>query len=89
MLTTFRIDGANCSICFNDAVDELKRTEGVFDVKGSMAGPCIDITHDDSVDADDLASIVRSHVHGVAMYANEIRMIPLEPFVTHCACGHA
>ena len=87
MLTTLRIDGANCSFCFNDALDELKRTHGVLGVKGSMAG-CIDITHDDSVDADDLASVVRSHVHGIAMYANEIRMVPLEPLVTHRFCSH-
>lgn len=88
MHTTLRVEGANCSFCFNDALDELKRTNGVLDVHGSIAGPCIDITHDDSVDTHQLASVIRSHVHGIEMYANEIRMIPLEPSTTHSSCNH-
>lgn len=33
---------------------------------------------------DELAAIARAHAHGIEMYANEIRMIPLEP----TACSH-
>ncbi len=89
MHTLVRIDGANCSFCFNEALAELKRTAGVLDVHGSFSKPSIDITHDDAVDTETLISIVRNRIHGIAMYANEIRMIPLEPTTTtEPVCNH-
>lgn len=87
--TSLRIEGANCSFCFNEAIDEVARTGGVLKVHGSIAGPTIEITHDNTVDAATLTSIVRNHVHGIEMYANEIRMIPLAPAATAPACTHS
>jgi copper chaperone CopZ len=88
MHTTLRIEGANCSFCFNEAVDELQRTKGVTAVVGSIAGPCIDITHDAAIDAETLTAVVRNHVRAVEMFANEVRMVPLEPSAAPCSCSH-
>jgi copper chaperone CopZ len=85
MHTTLHIDGANCSICFNEALQDLAQIEGVGAVQGSFAGSCIEIEHDDDVPVDVLAATIRDHVHGIAMYANEVRMVPLDPVSAPCA----
>ncbi len=46
MQTSLRIEGANCSACFNETLDALTPIDGVRSVQGSFAGPCIDIDHD-------------------------------------------
>jgi copper chaperone CopZ len=87
MQTMLRIDGANCSTCFNQAVDDLARLDGVRHVHGSVAGPCIEVDHD--VDIETITAVIRNRLHGVEMYANEVRMVPLEPVViSSCACSH-
>jgi hypothetical protein len=86
MQTVLRIDGANCPICFNETLDDLARIEGVRDVHGSVAGSCLEIDHDD-VALDVITNVVRDRLHGVAMFANEIRMVPLDP-VTISTCPH-
>lgn len=87
--TTLRVEGANCSFCFNAAIDEIGRTDGVFEVHGSMAAPSIEIAHDHTVSVEALSQIVRDRVHGVEMFANEIRMVPLHPTAAQPECGHA
>ena len=77
--TTLRIDGANCSACFNDVLESLRQAAGVRHVTGSISESFIEIDHADDVGLDDLADIARPHAHGIEMYANEIRMVPLEP----------
>ena len=47
MHTTVHIDGANCSICFDEALDGLGQLAGVTAVHGSIAGSCIEVDHDD------------------------------------------
>lgn len=84
--TTLRIDGANCSACFNDVLESLRQAAGVRNVKGSISESLIEIDHADDVSLDDLADIARPHAHGIEMYANEIRMVPLEP--TPCDHQH-
>ena len=77
--TTLRIDGANCSACFNDVLESLRQAAGVQHVTGSISESFIEIDHADDVGLDHLADIARPHAHGIEMYANEIRMVPLEP----------
>jgi regulator of cell morphogenesis and NO signaling len=85
MQTTLRIDGANCPTCFNETLEDLARLDGVRSVHGSFAGPCIEVTHDVALDA--ITDAIRNRLHGIEMFANEIRMVPLEP-VTTSTCAH-
>jgi copper chaperone CopZ len=86
METKLRIDGANCSTCFNQTLDDLARLDGVRRVHGSLAGPCIEVDHD--VPLETLAAVIANRLHGVEMFANEVRMIPVEPVVvSSCACS--
>ena len=86
MQTSVRIDGANCPTCFNETLDALAHLDGVRHVHGSFAGPCLEIDHDISLETID--SIIRGHLHGVEMFANEIRMVPLEPAPLTTTCAH-
>lgn len=84
MHTTLRIDGANCASCFNDVLDSLRQAAGVRHIDGSITESWIEIDHNDDVGLDELVDIVRPHARGIEMYANEIRMIPLNP----TPCNH-
>ena len=77
MQTSVRIDGANCPTCFNETIDALAHLDGVHRVHGSFAGPCLEIDHD--IPLETINSTIRGRLHGVEMFANEIRMVPLEP----------
>jgi copper chaperone CopZ len=88
MHTILRLEGANCSSCFNDVLDSLRQASGVQRVDGSMVGSSIEIDHSDDLGVCELVAIVRPHAHGIAMYANEIEMIPLEPTPTSTSCQH-
>lgn len=85
MQTSVRIEGANCPECFNATLDDLARLDGVRHVHGSFAGPCIEIDHDVVFEVIDRT--IRNRLHGVEMYANEIRMVPLEP-TSVVTCPH-
>jgi regulator of cell morphogenesis and NO signaling len=87
MQTTLHIEGANCSICFNETLDDLGRIAGVTGVHGSIARSCIEVDHDD-VALDVLTASVRDHLHGVEMFSNEIRMVPLDPVAIATPCIH-
>ncbi len=86
MLTMLRIDGANCPSCFNETLDDLARLDGVRSVHGSLAGPCIEVDHD--VDVETITDAIRNRLHGVEMFANEIRMVPVEPVATSTCTHH-
>ena len=86
MKTSLQIDGANCPTCFNETLDDLAHIDGVRTVHGSLAGPCIEIDHDD-VALNVIAGAIRNRLHGVEMFSNEIRMVPLDP-VTISTCAH-
>lgn|GEM_PF-591933 len=85
--TSLRIDGANCPTCFNETLDGLTRVEGVRSVHGSLAGPCIEVDHDD-VALDAIIGTIRNRLHGIEMFANEVRMVPLEPTAIVTSCSH-
>jgi regulator of cell morphogenesis and NO signaling len=86
MQTSVRIDGANCPTCFNETLDALARLNGVRRVHGSFAGPCIEVDHD--IPLETIDATIRSRLHGVEMFANEIRMVPLEPAPLSTTCAH-
>jgi regulator of cell morphogenesis and NO signaling len=86
MHTSLRIDGANCPTCFNETLDALIHLDGVHTVRGSFAGPCIEVDHDARLDA--ITATIRSRLHGIEMFANEVRMVPVEPVSLATACAH-
>jgi regulator of cell morphogenesis and NO signaling len=86
MQTSLRIDGANCPTCFNDTLDDLARLDGVRSVHGSVAGPCIEVDHDVAIEV--ITAAVRNRLHGIEMFSNEIRMVPLEPVAMSEVCTH-
>ncbi|WP_116995829.1 iron-sulfur cluster repair di-iron protein [Desertimonas flava] len=86
MQTSVRIDGANCPMCFNETLEALARVDGVRRVHGSFDGPCLEIDHD--VPLETIHRTIREHLHAVEMFANEIRMVPLEPTPLSTTCAH-
>ena len=84
MQTTLRIDGANCPTCFNETLDDLTRLDGVRSVQGSVAGPCIEIDH--QVEIEVITAAIRNRLHGIEMFANEIRMVSVEPVLLSTTC---
>jgi regulator of cell morphogenesis and NO signaling len=86
MQTTLRIDGANCPTCFNETLDDLTQLDGVRSVHGSVAGPCIEIDHEVALEV--ITAAIRNRLHGIEMFANEIRMVPLEPVLMSTTCTH-
>lgn len=88
MHTSLRIDGANCPTCFNETIDDLDRLDGVRAVHGSLAGPCIEVDYD-GVTLDEIAGTIRNRLHGIEMFANEVRMVGLEPVaISATTCPH-
>jgi regulator of cell morphogenesis and NO signaling len=85
MHTSLHVDGANCPICYDQTLDALGHLDGVRAVRGSIAGPCIEIEHDEGV-ADSIVTVVRDRLHGVELFANEIRMMPIEPVAMSAPC---
>lgn len=86
MQTSLRIDGANCPTCFNETLERLAHLDGVQRVHGSFAGPCIEVDHDAPLET--ITDTIRDHLHGIEMFANEVRMVPLEPESLQVTCAH-
>ena len=86
MQTSLRIDGANCPNCFDQTLDDLAELDGVRAVHGSFAGPCIEVDHD--VELETITAAIRNRLHGIEMFANEVRMVPLEPVIMSTTCSH-
>ncbi len=87
MQTSLRIDGANCPTCFNETLEHLAHVDGVRAVHGSLAGPCIEVDHAD-IALDTIIAAIQNHLHGIEMFANEVRMVPLEPAAIVTQCRH-
>jgi regulator of cell morphogenesis and NO signaling len=86
MQTSLRIDGANCSTCFNETLEALTGIDGVRAVHGSVVGPCIEIDHD-GITLDVITATIRTHLHGIEVFSNETRMVPLEPVEITAECA--
>lgn len=86
MLTSLRVEGANCPDCFNETLAGLADLDGVIAVHGSIDGSRIEIDHDVALDA--LIALVGTHLHGVEMFANEIQMVPVHAVASATNCDH-
>lgn len=87
MKTELRVDGADCSFCWNDVIEKLRKLDGVNNVSGSITAGCIAIEHND-IDPAALVAMVHTSLHGIAMSANEIVMSSIDPVVAILHCTH-
>ena len=87
MKTELRIEGADCPMCFNRALDVLRATPGIGDVVASRVGGCVAIEHT-GIDPAELVTILRTHLHGVEMAGGEIVMVSVDPLVANLHCDH-
>lgn len=87
MKTQLRVEGANCPLCLNDMIDQLRQVDGVRSVDSSISNGCIAIDHDD-LHLETLVGMVHSSLHGVAMSSNEIVMSSIDPVVAVLHCTH-
>jgi regulator of cell morphogenesis and NO signaling len=87
-VTEIKIAGANCPVCLNDALDQLRSLDGVTSVHSSMTGECIQVVHR-HVDLAVLLGTVRATVHGIDTSSYEYQMVEIdvEPVVIHCTHG--
>lgn len=81
-----RVPGANCPWCFNDAIDKIRQTAGVTEVRASIHDDCIEIQHQD-VPTALLVSTLRTYLHGSDNSSHECQMIAIEPELVPPACG--
>ena len=86
--TEITVVGANCSWCFNETLDSLRREPGVVQATGSMTGQCLKIDHNNGVDVDRLMILVRQHLHGVGRSSADYVMVEVEPRVAELHCSH-
>jgi copper chaperone CopZ len=87
MHTDLRVEGANCSLCFNDIIERLRAVDGITSVDSSITAGCIAIDHDDLIRAD-VIDMIGASLHGVAMASNEIVMTEVNPSISVIQCTH-
>jgi len=81
--TEIRVPGANCTLCFNDAIDKLRHTEGVTAVRASILSECVELQHLD-VPTTVLIDTLQTYLHGSEDSSHECQMVPIEPqLITH------
>lgn len=85
MLTKLQIEGANCSACLNDIVDQLRTVDGVNTVDSSIGDGCIAVDHDE-LTASDLIAWIGGSLHSVGVASNEIVMDSVVPTISVLPC---
>lgn len=88
MRTTLQVDGANCSLCLNQIVDQLRLLDGINSINTSITAGCIAVDHDDLVESD-LVLLIGASLHGIGMASNEIVMTDISPVISVLHCNHA
>lgn len=86
--TEILLDGANCSLCFNDTSDALLAQTGVVAVNGSIGAQCFRIDHDDGIADDRLLAIVAEHLHADDVSSAEHKMVAVDARVAGLHCAH-
>lgn len=76
--TEIRVPGANCSWCFNEAIERLRSLTGVASVRASILHECIEVQHHD-VSTAELVDTLRTHLHGTDDTSHECQMVGIEP----------
>lgn len=87
MRTELRVEGANCPVCLDSALDALREVDGINSVSASIRGGCVAVEHD-GVDADDMTSILHRALRGVSLSGTEIVMSRVDPAVVALHCHH-
>ena len=86
-ITEIVVDGANCPFCLNDTLEKLRSHPGVVDARLSATDHCIRVEHEGS-DSQPYVDVVRSTLHGIAKYGNELVMVEVDPEVASLHCTH-
>jgi copper chaperone CopZ len=86
MQTDVRVDGANCSLCLNAVIDQLRSINGVNSVDSSITEGCVAIDHD--LIESDLLDLIGTSLHGVGMASNEVVMTTITPTISAQHCTH-
>lgn len=82
------VPGANCSSCFNEAMDKVRGLDGVTDVRASISSECIAVQHD-GLPLALLVNTLRTYLHGADDSSHECQMVAVEPDVVTMECGCA
>ena len=85
--TEIIINGANCPFCLNDTLEKLRSQPGVVDARLSATDHCLRVEHEGS-DSRPYVDVVRSTLHGIATYGNELVMVEVDPEVASLHCTH-
>lgn len=85
--TEIVINGANCAFCLNDTLEKLRAQPGVVDAQLSATDHCLRVEHEGS-DLKPYLDVVRSTLHGVVKYGNELMMVEVDPEVARRHCTH-
>ncbi len=86
--TEILLDGANCSLCFNETVRSLQAQPGVVAVNGSIGAQCFRVDHDGGVADDRLLAIVTEHLHADDVSSSEHNMVAVDAKIAQLGCGH-
>lgn len=86
--TEIQLDGANCSLCFNETSRVLMAQPGVSAVNGSIGAQCFRIDHDGGVADDRLLAIVTEHLHADDVSSSEHKMVAVDAKIAQLHCNH-
>jgi hypothetical protein len=87
MRTEFAIDGADCPVCLNETLDNLRGITGIRSIEASSTSRCLVIEHDD-FSIEELITRLHDHLHGTATASNEIVMTDVVPTIAIAPCAH-
>lgn len=87
MKTELRVEGANCPICLDNALDALRGVDGIISVSASIRSGCVNVEHE-GVGPDDMATLLRRELRGITVSGTEIVMSPVAPEVVALHCHH-
>jgi copper chaperone CopZ len=88
-VTEIDVIGASCPSCFQDAIDAVRRLDGVTNVHASVTGGCITVSHR-GIEVADVLDSLRTTLHGVDSSGYGIEMLAIDPMpaVLHCKHGN-
>lgn len=73
-----RVPGADCSWCFNEAIEQVLQLDGVSEIHGSITSACLEVTGP-GFSAAELLDTFRIHLHGTDNSSHECQMTPVAP----------
>ncbi|MGI8756677.1 MAG: hypothetical protein ACR2MB_12630 [Acidimicrobiales bacterium] len=73
-----RVPGADCSWCFNEAIEHVLQLNGVKEIHGSITSACLEVTGT-GFSAASILDTLRTYLHGIDNSSHECQMIPVDP----------